>query len=269
MRTDYPSTLYPWQAQAPKVFLADADEASLMAACDEHKPKVLCASWVHWGTGRVLDLNTLGRFCRERGILFVADIVQGLGALVPDLSFVDIAAAGCHKWLLCPAGIGVLYIRPELLGELLPTNVGWNWPERPMEWRASGFSEPKNSAARFEEGSPSLLSTAALLASMSLLESVGLEAVQERVLTLARFAQNQLRARGMNLALPEEKLQSGIVGFTHPSLSNDEALAALETKNVRAAVRAGFVRLSPHAYSTEEEIERAVATLPPATGHTK
>jgi cysteine desulfurase / selenocysteine lyase len=266
MRTDYPSTLYPWQARTPNVFLADPDEASLMAACEERKPKVLCASWVHWGTGRILDLKRLGRFCRERGILFVADIVQGLGALVPDLSFVDIAAAGCHKWLLCPAGIGVLYVRPELLDQLLPTNIGWNWPERPMEWRETGFFEPKNSAARFEEGSPSLLSTAALLASLSLLESVGFEAVQSRVLTLARFAQARLHERGMNLALPEGELSSGIVGFTHPSLTNDDALLVLETKNVRAAVRAGFVRLSPHAYSTEEEIERAVATLPPATG---
>ncbi len=269
MKTDYPSTLYPWQARTPNVFLADPDENSLMAACEQHKPRVLCASWVHWGTGRVLDLNQLGRFCRERNILFVADIVQGLGALVPDLSFVDIAAAGCHKWLLCPAGIGVLSIRPTLLDQLLPTNIGWNWPERPMEWRESGFAEPKQSAARYEEGSPSLLSTAALLASVNLLESVGFEAVQDRVRALARFAQTRLVERGMNPALPEGELSSGIVGFNHPALSNDDALLALESGGVRAAVRAGFVRLSPHAYSTEEEIERAVATLPHTGGHTK
>jgi selenocysteine lyase/cysteine desulfurase len=262
LKTDYPSTLYPWQARGCEVTLAGPDEAALMAACERVRPAVLCASWVHWGTGRVLDLSALGRFCRERGTLFVADIVQGLGALVPDLSFVDLAAAGCHKWLLAPAGIGVLYIRPELLPTLLPTNVGWNWPMRPLEWRESGFFEPKETAARFEEGSPTLYGTAALLASANLLESVGFRAIEERVVHLARFAHARLAERGMTLALPGEDLQSGIVGFQHPTLSNDDALAALEAGGVRAAVRAGWVRLSPHAYSTEDEIESAVATLP-------
>ncbi|MGC4047258.1 MAG: aminotransferase class V-fold PLP-dependent enzyme [Armatimonas sp.] len=263
MRTDYPSTLYPWQARGAQVTLAEPDEESLLNACEEIRPAVLCASWVHWGTGNVIDLNRVGRFCRERNIIFVADIVQGLGALVPDLTYVDIAAAGCHKWLLTPAGIGVLYIRPELLPTLLPTNVGWNWPERPMEWRETGFQEPKATAARFEEGSPSLYSTAAFLASVTLLESVGFKAIEERVITLARFAHQKLSEHGMKLACPDASLlQSGIVGFQHPAIPNPDIEAILTENNVRVAVRAGWVRFSPHGYSTEEEIERAVATLP-------
>ncbi len=267
MRTDYPSTLYPWQARGAQVTLADPDEDSLLAACDTVRPTVLCASWVHWGTGNVIDLKRVGQFCRERGILFVADIVQGLGALVPDLSYVDIAAAGCHKWLLTPAGIGVLYIRPELLPTLLPTNVGWNWPERPMEWRETGFQEPKATAARFEEGSPSLYSTAAFLASVTLLESVGFQAIQERVISLGRFAHQKLSERGMKLACSDAALlNSGIVGFQHPQIANTDIETILTENKVRVAVRAGWVRFSPHGYSTEDEIERAVAALPGTSG---
>jgi cysteine desulfurase / selenocysteine lyase len=267
MKTDYPSTLYPWQARGAMVTLAEPDTDSLLAACESVEPAVLCASWVHWGTGRVIDLSRIGRFCRERGIVFLADIVQGLGALVPDLSQVDMAAAGCHKWLLTPAGIGVLYIRPELLPTLQPTNVGWNWPERPMEWRENGFFEPKATAARFEEGSPALYATAALLASATLLESVGFAAVEERVLTLSRLARERLTERGMHTACPNSaSLRSGIVGFRHPNFANEDVEAILDSHDVRVAVRAGWVRFSPHAYNTEEEIERAVATLPSVLG---
>ena len=263
MRTDYPSTVYPWQALARNgvhTQLVEPTESALLDACQNPAVKVLCASWVHWGTGAVLDLNRVGRFCRERGILFVCDIVQGLGAIRPDLRFVDIAAAGCHKWLLTPAGIGVLYIRPEVLPTLLPTNVGWNWVENPIDWDRLHFDQPKPGTARFEEGSPGFVATAGLLASVELLESVGFDAVQERVLALASYARTRLLELGMTVA--GERVESGIVGFRHPQIANDDVLAALDAGNVRAAIRSGWVRFSPHAYSTEDEIDRAVAAVP-------
>ena len=262
MKTDYPSTVYPWQALAYRgieTVLAEPSEDSLLEACESPSVRVLCASWIHWGTGAALDLERVGKVCRERGITFVADLVQGLGALRPNLAFVDIAAAGCHKWLLAPAGIGVLYVRPEILPTLLPTNVGWNWVEKPMEWERLQFDRPKDGTARFEEGSPGFLATAGLLASANLLESVGSDAVEERVIALASHARAALTGAGMQVA--GETAASGIVGFRHPSLSNEQTLAALEAGGIRAAVRAGWTRLSPHAYSTEDDIDRAAATL--------
>ena len=267
MKTDYPSTIYPWQALAHKgveTILAEPSEDALLEACAHPAVRVLCASWVHWGTGAVLDLTRVGRFCRARGITFVADIVQGLGAIRPDLSFVDIAAAGCHKWLLTPAGIGVLYIRPEVLSSLLPTNVGWNWVENPIDWDRLHFVEVKPGTARFEEGSPGLVASAALLASVTMLESVGFDAVENRVLALADYARTRLLHNGMVVA--GERAASCIVGFRHPECENGEVLSTFDANSIRAAVRSGWVRFSPHAYSTEDEIDRAVATIPGIAG---
>lgn len=262
MKTDYPSTIYPWQALAYKgveTILEEPTETALLTRCQDPSVRVLCVSWVHWGTGAVLNLKRMGEFCRQWGITFVVDLVQGLGAIRPDLSFVDIAAAGCHKWLLTPAGIGVLYVRPEVLPTLLPTNVGWNWVEIPLDWDRLHFDEPKPGTARFEEGSPGFVATAGLLASVALLEAVGFDAVEKRVLTLADYARTHLQESGMIVA--GERAESGIVGFRHPSRDNSEVLAAFDRSNVRAAVRSGWVRLSPHAYSTEDEIDRAIATI--------
>lgn len=270
VRSDYPSNIYPWQAQAwrgvtTRLVSPRSDgrivEEDLMDACDD-RTAALAVSWVHWGTGQRLDLARLGQFCRNNGIYFVVDIVQGFGALQLNVEAaqVDIATAGCHKWLMAPAGLGVLYVHPETMHDLLPVNIGWNSVEDPLRWDSPHFEDLRQTPQRFEEGSPSLMATAALLESVELLGKVGLERVEQRVLSLARRARNGLAARGMRLAIgPQE---SGIVGFNHLVLDNDEVQRVLEAGRVRCAVRAGYVRFSPHFYNTEEEIDKAVALVP-------
>ncbi len=265
---EYPSVVYPWQAQAyrgvetrivacPDGLLA---EDALMAACDA-KTRVLAVSWVQWGTGQCLDLNKLGAFCKAQDIWFVVDVIQGLGALECDLSAcgADIAAGGCHKWLLAPAGIGPLYIKPERLGELVPTNVGWNWVDRPFVWDRLRFEDTKPGTERFEEGSPAILAIAGLEASLGLLEAVGMAEVDKTVRTNAAWLQTQLRAAGMEVCPTDG--QSGIVPFRDLKRPNDEVLAQLDHQNIWSAVRCGWVRFSPHAYNTKSDLERALAAL--------
>ena len=272
-QTEYPSNIYPWMAQGYRgvtVKLVAAQENGmvatddLIAACDE-KTRVMAVPFVHWGTGQRFNLARLGAFCREKGITFVVDAVQGVGALRLDLSAlpVDIAVAGCHKWLLAPGGLGVLYIRPEIFAQMIPTNIGWNSVENAIEWDRLHFDELKTTPERFEEGTPALLATAALLKSVELLESLGFDAVEGRILTLARYARRQLTRRGCRILSPDNPAQrSGIIAFRHPRLSNDDVLAALEAKKVIAAVRCGNLRFAPHAYNNEEDIDRAVAAIP-------
>lgn len=270
---EYPANVYPWMAQArrgvtTRLVPADANgvmaEDDLIAACDA-TTRVLAVSWVQWGSGQRLDVTKLGAFCRSRGILFVVDLVQGLGALRINLSDlpVDIAAAGCHKWLLAPGGLGVLYVHPEVFPTLLPTNIGWNSVESSLEWERLHFDELKRNPSRFEEGTSSLLATAALNASVGVLEAVGFDAVHERVLALADHARHALKARGLTVISPDGASQrSGIVAFRHRTLPNDAVLQHLEEKKVRAAVRCGNVRFAPHAYNNEADIAAAVAAIP-------
>ncbi|WP_395088694.1 aminotransferase class V-fold PLP-dependent enzyme [Armatimonas sp.] len=267
---EYPSVVYPWQAQASRgvetriVACATTNdllsEDALIAACDENT-RALAVSWVQWGTGQRMDLEKLGAFCKARGIWFVVDVIQGLGALECDLTAcgADIAAGGCHKWLLAPAGIGPLYIKPERLGELLPTNVGWNWVNNPFNWDRLRFEDMRLRADRFEEGSPAILATAALDVSLALLESVGMGEIERAVLASATRLRQLLRGRGMEVCPTDG--HSGIVAFRHPRYTNDDVLAHLDAHGVWGAVRCGWVRFSPHAYHQADELESAVALL--------
>jgi cysteine desulfurase/selenocysteine lyase len=265
---EYPSVVYPWQSQAwrgvetrlvacPEGFLSEDD---LMAACDE-KTRVLAVSWVQWGTGQRMDLEKLGAFCKARDIWFVVDVIQGLGALECDLTAcgADIAAGGCHKWLLAPAGIGPLYVKPERLRELLPTNVGWNWVDRPFVWDRLRFEDTKPGTERFEEGSPAILAVAALEAALGLLESVGMGAIEAGVCANAEALRGKLRERGMTVCPTDG--QSGIVPFRHPTRSNEDVLESLDRQSIWAAVRCDWVRFSPHAYTTRGDVERAIRAL--------
>ena len=271
---EYPANVYPWMAQRhrgvevrlvpPRNADNLLDEEDLAGACDE-RTRVLAVSWVQWGTGQRLDLAKLGSYCRDRGIRFVVDAVQGRGALRLDLSAlpVDIAAAGCHKWLLAPGGVGVLYVRPSVLPEMRPTNVGWNSVVEPLEFDRIRF-ELDPTPRRFEEGTPNLLGIAALNASVALLEAVGFDAVERGVLALAGAAREAVAAReGYRVISPDgTPSRSGIVAFRHRRLANKAVLQALARRNVRAAVRGGNLRFSPHAYNTEEEIRLAADALP-------
>jgi cysteine desulfurase/selenocysteine lyase len=267
---EYPANVYPWMAQAhrgvevrrvpPRADDLMAPE-DLFAACDG-RTRVLAVSWVQWGTGQRLDLARIGAFCRERGIVFAVDLVQGLGALRPDLSLVDIAASGCHKWLLAPGGLGVLYVRPEVLATLRPVNMGWNSVTDSTDWERIHF-DLRPGTARFEEGTFNLLGTAALGASVALLEEAGFAAVEARVLATADYARDRLAERGCRVVpLPEPDGRSGIIAFRHPTLPNDTVLAALTARGVLAAVRGGNVRFAPHAYNNEEDVDRAMAAIP-------
>ena len=266
---EYPSNVYPWQAQAhrgvtTRLVAPDEngwiDEARLISACDE-TTRILAVSWVQWGTGQRMDLSALGEFCRATGIWLVVDIVQGFGALKLDLSKtpVDIAVAGCHKWLMAPAGLGLMHVRADRMGELLPINIGWNSVENPIAWERLHLDELRANPQRFEEGSPALLATAALLASVELLAAVGVDEIEARVLSLANHAMSRLTEIGMDLY--SRPGQSGIAAFRDPNRNNADVLAALNDAKVRAAVRAGNVRLSPHAYGTEDDIEAAIVAI--------
>lgn len=273
--SEYPSNVYPWLAQegrgvqtrlVPPQTDGYVSEADLEAACDADT-RVLAVSWVQWGTGQRMDLARLGAFCVSRDIHLVVDAVQGFGALRLDLSAfpgVSFATGGGHKWLLAPGGVGFLYVREGLLETLLPNNVGWNWVANPMAWEASEWHTPKPSVARFEEGTPNVTGIAGMLASMRLLEAVGTDAVEARILTLADHTRRCLAERGMSVVAPHgAESRSGIVAFRHPTVPNDAVEAALgEAARVVCAVRCGNVRFAPHVYSTEAEIDTAVVAIP-------
>lgn len=214
-------------------------------------------STVVFATGFRNDLLAVGRLCKERGIYFVADGIQSLGALPFDVqeAQVDFLAAGSQKWLLGPIGAGFLYVRSELIGELgYGPYVSANSTADPMNFLDYNFTLLPT-AERFSLGSANALGQAGMRASLALIQEIGIERVAERVLMLAGVAIGDLQERGFTLsasAAPEHR--SGIV---IPHVPDPAAASAkLEAAGIICIPRGKGIRIAPHFYNTEDEILR-------------
>ena len=167
---EFPSNVYPWMRLADRgVELRmvperdgglDLDE---LAGTMDERTRVLALSWVQYASGYRADLARLGRLCRERGVLFVVDVIQGLAALALDVErdLVDIAAGSAHKWLLGPEGIGLLWVSERVLDRLRPVRSGWRSVRDMLDWTTFDPT-PAAGAKRFESGTLNVLGIRAL-----------------------------------------------------------------------------------------------------------
>ena len=271
-RGEYPANVYPWMAlrdRGVELRLAEPVEGrvtpeSVLALVDG-RTRVVALSHVAFWNGCRADLRAIGAECRRRGIIVAVDAIQSVGALRVDVSDlpVDFMAAAAHKWQLGPVGIGVCHCRPELLQRLRPVLVGTGTVKRSDEYFEYDY-DLRDTARRFEESAISPLLAAAYAAAVELLLEVGLDVVERRVLALAGRLAEGLADRGCELVdpwprTPEES--SGIVGFRRPGSSAQEVLDDLNAAGVVGRVRGDCVRLAPHFYNTEEEVERVLQVV--------
>lgn len=262
---EFPSNVYPWMNLASRGVehrlvgeregRLDLDE--LIGRIDG-RTRVVALSWVQYASGFRSDLARIGAACRERGALFVVDVIQGLGALALDVErdLVDVAAGAAHKWLLGPEGIAVLYVSDRVVDRLRPVRAGWrsmhdqqSWTEFRLDWN--------DGAKRYESGTLNVLGIAALGGSLEVLLEAGIEAIEPRVLALADRAARGLAERGFDLLSSRRPGEaSGIVMATHPGRATDDLVNHLAERGVIVAARAGRLRVSPHFYNTEDEVDR-------------
>ncbi len=263
---EFPSNRIPWEAAASRFGLEvriaklrahqPAEEAIFQLV--DRKTRLVAVSSVQYATGRRMDLERIGAFCRKRGILFSVDAIQSLGALRFDVGRfgTDFVMADGHKWLLGPEGIGLFWVRPEMLDRLQLFEYGWHMVEGAGDYERPHW-EIARTARRFECGSPNALGIAALNASLSLLEEVGSETVERRVLEHARRIRRfLLNHPGLECLTPEA--HGGIVTFRPRSGSAASLYRKLRELGVVCALRGGGIRFSPHFYLTEEQIETAL-----------
>lgn len=261
---EFPANVYPWMhladlgveyRRAPeRDGRLDLDE--LLALVDE-RTRVLALSWVQYGSGFRADLPRLGAFCRERGILFVVDVIQGFGALELDVesSWIDVAAAATHKWVLGPEGLGVLYLSDRVVDRLRPSRAGWRSVARMFDWQNLDLAFNEG-AKRHECGTLNYAGIACLGASLDLLTSVGMGEVQERVLAHASGIAEGLARRGFAVLPRRRGEESGIVAARHAHRSPGEIVRRLAEQGVVVAERAGRLRISPHFYNDAADLAR-------------
>lgn len=267
---EYPSNVYPWQHWQGRgvelVFapLGPTPEAFLESLRPLLEPptRVVSLPAVHWCTGLPLPLVEIGRLCAERQVPFVVDGAQGVGLVDVDVRAAGIAAMAfsAWKWLLGPIGLGAIYIRRDLIDRLR------------FPWKGTGSvvddhnhlpyrDTLKPGADRYVLSTPNYNDWVHFDASLQYLEQLGFAAVRARIRALARFLSDRLRAGGFTLtgdAFPAQV--AGIVAASRPGLDATRLVGRLNEQGVVAAARLGRLRLAPHVYLSEAQLDR-VATL--------
>jgi cysteine desulfurase/selenocysteine lyase len=267
---EYPTNQYPWMnlaargvelrrvpSHGPRVQLDD-----LLAAMDS-RTRLVTLSFVQYSTGFRADLDAVGEACRERGAYFFVDAIQGLGVLPLDVARqpIDFLAADGHKWLLGPEGLGVAWVRRELLDLLRPIGVGWNSVVGGHDFGNIDF-RLKPHAGRYEGGTANFAGITAFGASLGMLLDAGLPAVGERVLALTDYLCERSASAGLEVfSARGDGEKSGIVALTVPGVPASEASRRCRNAGVAVTHRGGRVRVSPHCYNTEDEIDRLIELL--------
>jgi cysteine desulfurase/selenocysteine lyase len=267
---EFPSNRVVWEALAPlgvevvQVDLHSGDaEAALLAACNS-RTRLMAISAVQYASGLRLDLPRLGQGCQTRGVLLCVDAIQQLGALPFDVqaSQCAFAMADGHKWLLGPEGLGVFYCRSDLRAQLKLHEYGWHMLEHAGDYQRSNW-EPARSARRFECGSPNMLGAMALEASLSLLEEVGMTAVESALQERMQWLLDGLREiPGARLHSAVERSQrAGILTLSLDGWDNSALFEQLKQQQVICAQRGAGIRLSPHFYTEPRVIEETLRLL--------
>ncbi len=268
-RDDYPANVYPWMDLArrgvdvkfvePRGFgNITVDDVERVVT---HKTRLVSLASVHFQSGWRLDVDRIGKFLRERGILFCLDAIQSLGALQTSVEFVDFAAADAHKWLLGPLGTAILYVRKEHYDRFHPPLVGWHSASSP-NFIAQESLVFKPDARRYEPGSLNLAGIVGLRAALQLILECGMETVEARVLGLARQIIAQAARAGFAVIGPTEGAGlSGIVSLAAETTDMAKLHAKLNAANVITSLRytrdgRKCLRLSPHLYNRDEELPR-------------
>ncbi len=271
---EFPANVYPWMTLAARRGViyrrvpcagGVVDEARLLRELEDPAVKVLALSWVGFATGARVDLAALGRACRARGVWFVVDAIQGLGVVPLDLGQcpVDILSCGAQKWLLSPWGTGFTYVRRELLQRLDPQVVGWvavqgsddftRLLDYDLTWR--------DDARRFELLTLGYQDFAGMNESLALLLELGPAQVAAHVERLvSRIVDWAAGQPAVELVTPAEPARrAGIVSLRLPD--PPAAAARLREAKVAFSLREGSIRLSPHCYTNDDDIDRALAAL--------
>ena len=225
------------------------------------RTRLIAVSSVNYRTGFRPPLDQMSRIARDRGSLLYVDGTQSLGALQFDCGSLrpDLFAVHGYKWLLAPNGGGFMYVAPEVREWLAPNVVGWRSHH---EWRgvdnlhhaAPVFVE---TAEKYEGGMLNFSALYAMSASIELILEIGPARIESRVLDLADKVRQVLRDAGAAVVGEgSENYASPVVSARFDGVDPSHLARELKARRVLVSARHGNLRVSPHFYNDESDIER-------------
>ena len=237
------------------------DLQRLLDAIDE-RTVLVPLSYVLFKSAAITDVRAVIDKAHHVGAHVILDVYQGAGAVPIDLNGwdADFAVGGSVKWLCGGPGAGYLYVRPDLARMLKPSFVGWAAHEEPFAF-ATGAVRHAGSPERFQSGTPNVPSLYSARAGYEIVGAIGVPAIRERSLALTRRIIAAAQAAGYRLNTPLDDRERG--GSVIIDVPNSAAVAdELIKRGVIVDHRPGAgIRMAPHFYNTEAEIDHAMGTL--------
>ena len=219
---------------------------------------MLALSWVQYGSGYRSDLRLLGEACRESGVLFVVDAIQGLGALRLDVEreLIDVLAAGSHKLASRAGGPGhSLRLGESRAAVGAPPASGWRSVADIDDWSKFDLTLGPG-AKRFECGTLNVYAIDALGVSIAMLEAIG-ETLEPTVLALAERGRSGARRARFSRSSAGGCAPGSSARPTRTPIPRASPRRLAE-RGVVVAERLGRLRISPHVYNTEADIGRCL-----------
>ncbi len=263
---DFPTLTYQWAVKPgiELVVLESPDGVRMdpeqYAEAVDDRTLFLATSHVFFTTGYVQDLRALSDIAHRAGAWCLVDGYQGAGQVPLDLSSTgaDFYTGGPLKWLLGGPGLAYLYVRDDLVRRLEPRITSWFATEDQFGFDPRAFRYHSD-ARRFEMGTPSVPTVHTALGGQEIVDEVGIARIAERNRTLTQHLVERCREAGFSLRLAEPAHRSAIVMVRHDDPAG--AVAHLAGRGIIVDHRPGHVRVSPHFYNTEEELDRCVQAL--------
>lgn len=244
---EFASNLYPWLAQAGRgVSVRTVDAVEKLAGAVDGGTDLVAFSLVQSADGTVAAYEQVVEAARAHGALVAVDATQACGWLPFDAALADVVAVGAYKWLMAPRGSAFAYLSPAVQERMTPHAAGWF---AAADIHSSYYGPPMRLAddARAFDISPAWFAYVGTTPALEVVERIGVARIHDHDVALA----NRFLA-----GLGHPPGQSAIVTVDIP-----DAEERLRRAGVRAAVRAGRVRASFHVYSTEADVDMALAAL--------
>jgi kynureninase len=269
---EFPSNMYVWEgmrARGAKIEVVpttgvEVDLQRLLAAIDE-TTLIVPLSLVCYKTNFLVDAKAVCARAKEVGALVMLDAYQALGTVPVDVRAlgVDMVCGGSVKWLCGGPGAAYLYVRPDLLPKLEPRITGWAAHEEPFAFE-TGPQRYAHDIRRMLHGTPAVASFLAATAGYEVVLEAGVGAIREHSIALTEGLRKKLIGAGFQVNSPADPARRGstlTVGLK-PDENGPAFVRAFEEMGILVDHRPGAgIRVSPHFYTLEDELDEFVEAL--------
>ena len=267
---DFPSMEYIWDARkvlGARVEIIPSEDGivvpleRVLKAIDE-TTCLVALSHTSFRSSYRIDAKPLVECAHKIGALVLLDVYQSAGTVELDASGwgVDFLIGGTIKWLCGGPACGYLYVRPDLQRDLKPRLTGWVAHEAPFEFAQSPMRYAR-SVRRFAQGTPSIPALYSALPGLQIIEAVGIEQIARESIRRTEWMVEFALERGWQLNSPRKAAERGgsvMIGVADGPMM----VIQLAEKRVFVDARPGAgLRISPHFFNTDEEVQEAMATL--------